>query len=113
MNHPTEPSFEQKGLKGYTFPTSNKELEVNFVDVTEGHDNYIVSKKCSLTYYILEGTGNFEIDGRMEDISEGSLIEVLPNTEFTYSGKMKLLLMVTPPWFEGNEEVTKKNPNVK
>ena len=55
----------------------------------------------------------FDIDNQKHEVSPGSFIEVPPNVEYTYSGQMKLLLIMSPPWFEGNEEITKPNPDVK
>lgn len=112
MDTSKEPTFEQKGLKGYRFPLENKELEIYYCDVSQGHDNYIISKKCYHLYYILEGNGTFEIEGVVQDITKGSFIEVPPHKEYTYSGKMKLLLIMNPPWFEANEKVTRSNPKV-
>lgn len=40
------------------------------------------------------------------------LVEVPPNVEYSYSGTMKLLLIGNPRWFKGNEEITKRNPDV-
>ena len=113
MELPKQPSFEQKGLKGFTFPLKNGNVDIHYVDVSQGHDTYIISKKCIHIYYILEGKGTFDIDGKIEDVSEGSVVEVLPNIEYTYFGNMKLLLMMNPPWFEGNEVIVKNNPRVK
>ena len=113
MKIPEKPSFQQKGLKGYAYPLANKELEIYYVDVSQGHDTYIISKKCFHIYYILEGEGVFEIKNETKRVSKDSLVEVPPNTEYTYSGKMKLLLIMNPPWCEGNETITKKNSNVK
>ena len=110
---PNKPTFSQKGLDGYKFPLSNEEVEVGFVDVKKGHDNYIISKKITHIYYILEGKGFFDIEGVRHDVKPGMLIEIPPNVEYAYSGKMKLLLIMNPPWFEGNEIITKKNPSVK
>ncbi len=62
-NIPEKPSFSQKGLEGFKFPS-------------------------------------------------GMMIEVPPQVEYVYSGKMKLLLIMSPPWFKGNETITKKNPSV-
>jgi len=112
MRLPARPSFEQKGLKGYMYPLTNKELEIYYVDVTQGHDTHLISRKCFHIYYVLEGEGFFDIDNQIRDVSKGSLIEVSPNTEYTYSGKMRLLLIMNPPWFKGNEKITKKNPSV-
>ncbi len=109
---PDEPTFSQKGLSGYKFPLSNKNVEVGFVDVRKGHDNYIISKKITHIYYILEGEGFFDIDGKKYDVKPGMLIEIPSNVEYAYSGSMKLLLIMNPPWSEDNEEITKKNPSV-
>lgn len=108
-----KPSFSQKGLDGYKFPLENKEVEIYFIDVKQGHDTYIISKKCKHIYYVIEGEGEFDIGGSKDEAKPGMLIEVPPNIEYTYSGKMKLLLVMNPPWFKGNDEITKKNLSVK
>jgi hypothetical protein len=110
---PSSPSFALKGLKGYQFePLINQELDIYFVDVEKGHDTFIISKKLTRIYYILEGKGYFTIENKKYDVEPGMLIEVPPNIEYSYSGTMKLLLISNPRWFRGNEEVTKKNPDV-
>jgi hypothetical protein len=37
---------------------------------------------------------------------------VPPGVEYSYSGSMKLLLVSYPRWFEGNERMTRNNPDV-
>ena len=106
------PSFTQKGLKGFRFPIKNEKVEIYFVDVEKGHDTFIISKEITHTYYILEGKGFFVIEGERYDAEPGMIIEVPPKLEYTYSGKMKLILIMNPPWFKGNDESTKKNPDV-
>lgn len=105
-------TFSQKGLDGFRFPLSNKDVEIYYVDVKSGHDNFIISKKITHVYYILEGTGVFEINGQQIRVKLETLVEVPPNIEYTYSGAMKLLLIMNPPWYKGNETITKKNPSV-
>jgi len=72
----------------------------------------LISKKITHIYFILEGEGFFDINGEKKEVKKGMLVEVPPNVEYVYSGKMKLLLITNPPWFEGNEEFTKDNPAV-
>lgn len=108
-----KPSYSQKGLSGYKFSLENPNVEIYFVDVKQGHDTYLISKKCSHIYYVLEGKGFFDIENKKHQVKSGMLIEVSPNIEYTYSGKMKLLLIMNPPWFKGNDKITKKNPSVK
>ena len=110
---PNEPTFIQKGLVGYQFETKNPEVQVNVVNVEKGHDTYIVCKKCTHIYYIIEGEGFFDIEGTIYDVKPHMLIEVPPHVEYTYTGKMKFLLVMSPHWFEGNEEVLRDNPNVE
>lgn len=112
-NLPAQPTYEQRGLKGYKLPLQNKDMELYYVDVSQGHDNYEISKKCTHIYYIFEGEGKFEIDGIVSDVGKGELIEVIPGAEYTFWGQMKLLTMMTPPFFEGNGEITRPNHNVK
>lgn len=110
---PDKPSFSQKGLSGYKFPLKNHDIEVYFVDVVQGHESYFISKKCTHIYYVIEGEGFFDINGKKQDAKEGLLIEVPPNVEYTYSGRMRLILIMSPPWIKGNEEITRRNPSVK
>ena len=106
------PSYTQRGLKGYKFPIKNKELEIYFVDVEKGHDTFIISRKITHIYYILEGEGYFIIEGKRCNVVPGMLVEVPPNVEYSFSGRMKMLLIMIPPWFKGNEIITKRNPDV-
>jgi mannose-6-phosphate isomerase-like protein (cupin superfamily) len=105
-------AYTQKGLKGYKFPLKNKKLEVYFVDVKKGHDDFIISKKITHIYYILEGKGYFTIGNKKYNVKPGVVIEVPPDIEYCYSGKMRILMVMVPPWFKGNEKIIKKNPDV-
>jgi mannose-6-phosphate isomerase-like protein (cupin superfamily) len=106
------PSYTQKGLKGFQFVLENKEVQIYFVDVKRGLDNFIISKKITHMYYILEGAGYFTIKGKKYNAKPGVLVEVPPNVEYSFSGAMKLILIMNPPWFKENEEITRKNPDV-
>lgn len=87
-------------------------MEVYFVDVSKGHDHYLISKKITHTYYILQGQGTFDIDGKVYKVKTGNLIEALPKVEYTYSGKMKMLLIMTSPFLKGDSIKTKSNSHV-
>ena len=87
---PTIPAFTQKGLKGFQFPLNVKSFEVYFVESSQGHDDFVIAEKLTHTYYILEGSGVFEIADESITVAAGNMIEIPPETEFCYSGKMKL-----------------------
>jgi len=110
---PSRPSFEGKGLKGFAFaPLQQPQLDIHFVDVSRGHDNYMISQCITRIYYVLEGKGYFTIANKRYDARPQMLIEVPPDVEYSYSGRMQLLLIGTPRWFSGNERMTRKNPDV-
>jgi mannose-6-phosphate isomerase-like protein (cupin superfamily) len=64
-------------------------------------------------YFALGGKGFFDINTKKIKVKQNSYIEVPPKVEYTYTGKMKLLLIMNPPWFKGNEKATRRNPIVK
>lgn len=110
---PPSPTFVARGLTGFQFPPlSHPELDFYLLDVTTGHDTFVRSRKITRVYYVLEGHGYFVIADQRYDVEPGVLVEVPPNVEYSYSGRMKLLLIGHPRWFKGNEEVTKNNPDV-
>jgi mannose-6-phosphate isomerase-like protein (cupin superfamily)/SAM-dependent methyltransferase len=110
---PPIPSFDVKGLAGYTFgPLQQKDLEIYYIEVEKGHDTFMVSKRITRVYYVLSGSGFFTIGGGRYDVSAGMLVEVPPKVEYSYSGKMKLIGISKPRWFSGNDRHTKWNPEV-
>jgi mannose-6-phosphate isomerase-like protein (cupin superfamily)/SAM-dependent methyltransferase len=110
---PPIPSFDGKGLFGYTFgPLEQKDLEIYYIEVEKGHDTFMVSKRITRTYYVLSGSGFFTIGDRRYDVRSGMLVEVPSKVEYSYSGKMKLIGICKPRWFNGNDRHTKWNPDV-
>src|ERR1700733_5688122 len=93
-SRPTSTSFTGKGLLGYTFgPLNQKDLEIYYIEVEEGHDVFIISKKITRTYYVLSGSGYFIIGNHRYDVGPGDLVEVPPKIEYCYSGKMDLIAL--------------------
>ena len=109
----SSPSFSLDGLAGYEYqPLKDQDFAVHLLDVYKGHDTFMISKALTRIYYVIEGSGSFTIDNQNYEVAAGLVIEVPPGLEYSYSGAMKLLLVSHPRWFQGNEEVTRINPNV-
>ena len=89
-----------------------KDLEIYFIEVEKGHDTFMVSKRITRVYYVLSGSGFFTIGDRKYDVRSGMLVEVPPKIEYSYSGKMKLIGISKPRWFNGNDRHTKWNADV-
>jgi chemotaxis methyl-accepting protein methylase/mannose-6-phosphate isomerase-like protein (cupin superfamily) len=114
---PSSASFDEKGPVGYNlynFPPllRQRDLEVYYIDVQQGHDTFMVSRKITRTYYILSGSGYFTIANRRYYVGRGVLVEVPPKVEYSYSGQMKMIALSRPRWFNGNDRHTRWNPDV-
>ena len=113
LTMPSEPSFSSEGLIGYQFRLSNGELDLYHIDVIQGHDTFLISKALTRIYFVLEGRGYFTIANEHHDVTAGMVVEVPPQVEYSYSGTMKLILISYPRWFQGNEQFTRLNPDVR
>jgi len=93
---PSEPSFKQNGLNGYNYDLICDGISLTIEDCFKGHDKYHTNRYSSKIYYVLDGIGKFKVNGELYDIKKGDCIEIPPNTEFVFAGKMKLLLIMNP-----------------
>lgn len=100
-------SFDRVGVKGKVFPIQSltKKLEFVLITTEKGHQTTIIEHKCDFVYYVLAGKGHFLINDKKEDCKKGDLIVIPAGTKFTYIGKLKLLLITTPPYTPEQEEV--------
>ena len=101
---PSEPSFVQNGLNGFSCEMINKNISIDIEDVYKGHERYCKSFISTFIYYVIEGKGIFKIENNKYNVEQGNIIEIPPNTEFVFAGKMKLLLIMNPP-FNKNTKV--------
>lgn len=106
IKEPEELSFDKVSIKGKIFPTEplTKHLEFVRIDTATGHATKIIEHESTFCYYVLEGSGHFEIDGVKENCGQGDLVVIPPGRAFIYKGNLKLLLVDTPPWREEQEE---------
>ena len=93
---PEIPSFKQQGLSGYNYNLECKGISLTIEDCFKGHDKYCTNAYSSHIYYVLEGTGKFKINGESYIVKKDDCIEIPPNTEFVFAGKMKILLIMQP-----------------
>ncbi len=106
---PKEPSVKQQGLNLYKFDSNNKEIDIYFEDCFKGHDKYNKNIISTHLYYVLNGEGQFKIDNKVFNVKKDDLIEIPPNTEFVFTGEMKLLLIMNPPFTPENSIDGKDN----
>lgn len=105
---PENPHFTQNGLKGYKYNIETERLGLYIEISHKGLDKYVYDKESTHIYYVLEGNGKFSINNEVFDVKQGDVIEAPAKVEFTYTGKMKLILVMTPDFKAENDVDTKK-----
>jgi len=86
-----------KDCKGMDF------AHVTITDNTKKHYH----KEITECYYVLKGSIAIEIDGKVENLKEGSLIMIYPNTNHKAwkigEKDAEILVVCYPPWSEKDE----------
>ena len=106
---PKEISFSQEGFNGYSYNIESENISIDFEDSFKGHDKYTMNKKSESIYYIVEGNGIFKIENEIFKVEKGDIVQIPANTIFVYKGKMKLLLIMNPPFDVQNDISLKEN----
>jgi mannose-6-phosphate isomerase-like protein (cupin superfamily) len=106
LHEPSTISFDKVGIQGKIFSSQELSDKAGFVliDTEAGHETTIIEHESDFIYYILEGSGFFEINNEKEECTTGDLVVIPAGIKFTYKGKLKMLLVNTPPWREEQEE---------
>ena len=93
-------------MRKLTTPEDFKEMDfvhVVITDVTKEHYH----KELTEAYYVLKGSIAVEIDGNVENLKQGSLIMIYPNTKHkawkTSEEDAEILVACCPPWSEEDE----------
>lgn len=100
--------FGWKGLKGLSYSSKEdfKRASAAIFEVTGRHGK-IKSLVSDRVYLILEGKGEFIINGKIVPVEKNDVIIVPKNTPYDYKtvkGKLKLFLVHTPA-FDASKEV--------
>lgn len=92
----------KNGFELYIPKSNTDEYGCFLVDSFNGHDSVAYDSVSTHVYYILDGAGTFEINGRFVHANTGDVIKINPNEVFYYSGKMKMIEEIVPNFNEKN-----------
>ncbi len=83
--------FSKDGVNVILPKIDNNEVSICFVDVAEERDNYCMLDKSTIFYYIIAGSGEFEIENDFIPVLQNDLIEILPKQKYSYKGNLRML----------------------
>lgn len=106
LTKPEEYTFQKLGVRGKKFDVNSLTPNSSFVymETDTGHETTIINHVCDCYYYVLEGSGYFEIDDIKEEFRTGELVVIPAKSKFIYKGKCKLLRVTTPAFYPEQEE---------
>lgn len=70
-------------------------LSVAIVEIN-GKNKKIINKRGDAIYYVLKGSGFFDINGQKNSVEQGDLIFIPKGTEYFDSGKLTMLCINNP-----------------
>ena len=81
-------------------------LSVTWVRIS-GHHERVVNDRCDRVYYIIEGSGRFQVgDGApVETVSAGGFVYIAHGTPYEFSGEMTYLVSNGPAFTQGSDRV--------
>lgn len=110
FQEPHEVLFNLSGHidKKYQLAQITAKAEVLLIETQKGHTQILLEHESDFIYYILEGSGYFLIDGEKEECKKGDLVVIPAETKFTFKGKLRMFLFITPPFSPDEEEVVEE-----
>lgn len=66
-------------------------------------------KKLTEFYYVLDGSGQIELDGNIAELSTGTIVMIKPGVKHRARGNLKILNIVVPPFDEEDEFVAEES----
>jgi len=88
-------------INSYNFSTK----DYNVVEIiVNGRHGTMMNKRSTKSYYVISGTGTFEIDGKGYQVESGDIITVKPNNWLSINGQNLRALIISNPIFDANDE---------
>ena len=93
-------------MRDLTSSKDFKDMDMVHVTITDSTKRHY-HKKLTEVYYVLEGSINVEVDGKMQHLEKDQMIMIFPNTNHkawkTSKEDAKILVICSPPWAKEDE----------
>jgi mannose-6-phosphate isomerase-like protein (cupin superfamily) len=103
--------FIKYGVNISSYGINNKDANVIYEEVEEGHFEEFLHTKSTFMWFIISGEGIFIINDEKIPVNSKDIIVLPPNNRVHYFGKMKMILLTVPafkPEFEKHIRNIKK-----
>ncbi len=106
FREPQEYGFrDQDGHSAKFFDTDSPRTKHLLIECKDQLTVALTERESEFNYYVIEGSGYFIFHGDKQAVIKGDIIVVPPETQFTFGGQLKMLLISTPKWSIDQETV--------
>ena len=81
-----------------------EQAAVAYQETSVGHSEEFRHHTSAFVFYIIEGSGQWVIDGETFDVEATDVVIVPPGTKFFYRGDLKQVCITAPAWEAAHEE---------
>ena len=108
FHEPHDFGFKNRdGHDGKFFGTDSPTTQHMIIECSDKLTVSLTQQKTEFNYFVIEGSGYFELDGIRLEVSMSDLVVIPPGTKYTFGGSLKMLLINTPKW-SVEQEITEK-----
>lgn len=80
-------------------------VAVAYQETATGHAQEFRHHTSAFVFYVIEGEGEWVVDGVPHPVQATDVVVVPPGAAFYYRGALKQVCITAPAWDEANEEV--------
>ncbi len=91
------------GINLLIYPVGSANMGLVHIQTDAGHFEEFYHNESTFTYYVINGSGSFYLDGESIPVEAGDVITAPPKTKIYYLGSLELILVTTPPWTQEKE----------
>lgn len=83
-------------------------VAVAYQETPSGHAQEFRHHTSAFVFYVIEGSGEWVIDGVVHRVEATDVVVVPPGAAFYYRGDLKQVCITAPAWDEENEEIVRQ-----
>jgi len=82
----------------YNINAKAPQPHIGYTEADSKSPNRYAPQNISFVFYIIEGTGVWQIGNQKYSVEATDMVVIPPQTEFSHTGKMKFVEVAIPDW---------------
>jgi mannose-6-phosphate isomerase-like protein (cupin superfamily) len=84
----------------FEYPLEEKSINIAVIKLNGRYPEtgQAMNTECKEIAYVIEGTGEVSVEGKITKINKGDVVLIEPKEKFYWNGKLTILMPCTPAW---------------